>query len=103
MKGYVKAVILIIFGLALLLPFASTFPDGLETVAETFGIEEHEPLWQGPMPDYSLPFVDNPYASTFLSGVLGILLVLVVAFIVGKAVAKSSGFANRVLPPEQQK
>jgi uncharacterized membrane protein len=90
MKGYIKAIILIIVGLALFVPLASTFPDGLESVAKTLGIEVHEPLWRGLMPDYNVPLIDNAYFSTLLSGVIGTMLVLVVAFIVGKAVTKSS-------------
>ena len=35
-------------------------------------------------------FVDNAHISTFISGFLGTMLVLVVAFIVGEAVTKSS-------------
>jgi len=84
MKGYTKAVLLMLLGLALFVPLASTFPDGLETVAETLGIEEHEPMWQGLMPDYTVPPISNTYASTFLSGLAGIMIVLVFAFLVGK-------------------
>ncbi len=88
MKGYIKVLFLILVGLALFIPLASNFPDGLESVAETIGIEVGEPLWRGVMPDYSMPLIDDAYVSTFLSGVLGTLLVLVVAFIVGRAATK---------------
>ena len=90
MKKYLKALILILVCLAILIPFASEFPDGLERVAENLGIEEHEPVWKGLMPDYTLPTIENPYASTLLAGTLGVLLVLSVAFIVGIAVTKSN-------------
>ena len=90
MKEYIKVLSLIILGLALFIPLASTFPDGLESISETLGIEVGESLWQGVMPDYSMSLIDNAYVSTFFSGVLGTLLVLVVAFIVGKALTKSS-------------
>ncbi|MBX5321251.1 MAG: PDGLE domain-containing protein [Candidatus Bathyarchaeota archaeon] len=90
MKGYVKALILIAAGFAVLVPFASTYPDGLETVAETLGVEETEPFWKGLMPDYMLPTVDNPYMSTLFAGFCGILLVLVLSFALGKALSKPS-------------
>ncbi len=90
MKEYLKTLFLIIAGLAFFIPLASTFPDGLESVAEKIGIEVGEPLWGGIMPDYRVPSIDNAYVSTFLSGALGTLLVLLAAFIVGKAVARSS-------------
>jgi hypothetical protein len=87
-KGYFKLLILIIFGLAVLAPFASKAPDGLEKVVETFGIEEHEPLWKGLMPDYSLPIINDASASTTFAGVIGVFLVFIVAFMLGKAITQ---------------
>jgi hypothetical protein len=90
LKEHVKVLFLILVGLALFIPLASTFPDGLESVAEALGIEVAETLWPGVMPDYSVPLIDNAYVSTLVSGILGSLLVLVVAFVVGKALTKSN-------------
>jgi cobalt/nickel transport protein len=90
MKGWLKALILTFVGLVLFVPLASTFPDGLETVAETLGIEEHGPLWQGLMPDYTLPSISNAYVSTLLSGIAGALVVLVFAFLVAKVLTRGS-------------
>jgi len=89
LKGYVKALILILVGFAVLLPFASTYPDGLETVAETLSVEENEPFWSGLMPDYTLPAVEHSYISTLLAGLSGTFLVLVLSFALGKAISKS--------------
>jgi hypothetical protein len=83
-KDSAKVLLAVIVGLAILLPFASAYPDGLETVAQNAGIEEPEGLWRGLMPDYSLPTIENPYFSTLASGLVGILLVLVFTFLVGK-------------------
>lgn len=88
MRNWVKVIIAIVVGLAILLPFASAYPDGLETVAENVGIEEPEPFWHGLMPDYSLPVVENPYVSTLASGLAGIFLVLVSTFLVGVVATK---------------
>ena len=88
MKTYLKALILILVCLAVLIPFASNCPDGLEKVVETLGIEEHTPTWTGLMPDYTLPTIDDPYVSTLLAGTFGIFLVLGVAFALGIAVTK---------------
>ncbi|MEM2439786.1 MAG: PDGLE domain-containing protein [Candidatus Bathyarchaeia archaeon] len=90
MKGYVKALIIMLVGFAVLLPFASSYPDGLETVAETLGVGENEPLWEGLMPDYALPAVENLYVSTLLAGLFGTFLVLVLSFALGKAISKGS-------------
>lgn len=90
MKAYIKAIILTLICLAVLTPLASNFPDGLEKVAETLGIEEHDPAWKGLMPDYTLPTIDNPYISTFVAGTFGVFLVLGVAFILGIVITKPS-------------
>lgn len=72
-------------GLAILLPFVSAYPDGLETVAQNVGVEEPEGFWHGLMPGYSLPAIENPYFSTLASGIAGVSLVLILAFLVGIA------------------
>jgi len=89
MKSHFKALILTIICLAILIPFASEFPDGLETVAEALNIEEHEPLWKGIMPNYTLPIIANPYLSTFTAGIIGTLLVFCTAFALGTILTKS--------------
>jgi cobalt/nickel transport protein len=89
-KAYIKAIILTLICLAVLTPLASDFPDGLEKVAETLGIEEHDPAWKGLMPGYTLPTINNPYISTFVAGAFGVFLILSVAFILGIVITKSS-------------
>lgn len=89
MKRLIKVFLVVLVVFAVLVPFASTDPDGLEKVAETLGIEEPEPFWNGLMPDYTLPAVENPYMSTLLAGFLGAFLVFGVSFALGKAIGKS--------------
>ncbi|MEM3576936.1 MAG: PDGLE domain-containing protein [Candidatus Bathyarchaeia archaeon] len=91
MRGYLKALIIILVCLAVLIPFASEFPDGLETVVENFQIKENEPYWKGLMPDYTLPTIENQYASTLLAGICGFFLVLAAAYTVGLAATKPKG------------
>jgi hypothetical protein len=89
MRGLINALVLVLVGFAVLAPFASSDPDGLEKVIETLKIEEPETLWMGLMPDYTLPTVENPYLSTLLAGFFGAFLVSGVSFALGKVVAKS--------------
>ena len=91
MKGYFKALILILLCLAVLIPFASEFPDGLEKVAETLGVKENEPSWTGLMPDYKLPIIGTPYISTLAAGVFGVFLVFCMTFMLGMILDKSKG------------
>jgi cobalt/nickel transport protein len=86
MKNYLKAVVIILVCLAVLIPLASSDPDGLEQVAETLGIEETEPASSGIMPDYTVPGIQNEYGSTLIAGVFGIFLVLGLTILVGKAI-----------------
>lgn len=90
MRGLVKALVLMLIGFAVLAPFASSDPDGLEKVAETLKIEEPENFWSGVMPDYTLPTIGDPYLSTILAGFLGAFLVLGATFALGKFLAKSA-------------
>ena len=90
MKGYIKTLILIAIGLAILIPFASSYPDGLEKVAETLNVEEAEPLWKGLMPDYTLPTIENQYLSTLAAGLCGLIIVSAAAYALGELISKQN-------------
>jgi ABC-type sulfate transport system permease component len=85
MKNVMKAIVVIIVALMVLIPFASTYPDGLEKVAESLGIVEPEPLWEGLMPDYQFPTTESSYFGMFISGLIGVFLVCGAAWILGLA------------------
>lgn len=62
---------------AFLSPFASSYPDGLERVAEDTGfIERESELFSAPVPDYLFPGVENEAVGTSLAGIAGALLTL---------------------------
>lgn len=68
--GMVAAAALVIF----VAPFANPNPDGLERVAEDTGFittAQDHPVG-GPLADYGLAGVDNPWVATALSGLIGI-------------------------------
>lgn len=79
--------IAVVIGMALS-PFASSFPDGLEWVAEKMGFivkGEVAPVVKSPVPDYAFPFVNEKSVwATSLSGLLGVLLVFLAAVAIGK-------------------
>jgi cobalt/nickel transport protein len=70
--------------LALVLsPFASSFPDGLERVAEDQGFLEKgtvAPAMAAPVPDYAWPGIKNEKLATSAAGVAGTLLVFGAAY-----------------------
>ena len=78
---------------ALLAPFASRSPDGLEKVAETLGFAhraEAAPPVTAPLPDYQLPGVASPGLSTALAGLLGTILVFAIVYAAARVVAALS-------------
>ncbi len=85
-KKLVFALAAVLVGLAVLLPFASSNPDGLEKVLQNSGATEQKPFWEGLMGDYSVSLIGNSYASTLLAGVVGIIIVLVAGLVVGKVI-----------------
>jgi hypothetical protein len=78
--------VLVLIGLAVFLPFASSSPDGLEKVTSTLGAQEQASVWQGLMPDYSIALVGNSYVSTLLAGIFGTTAVLAATLLVGKVI-----------------
>lgn len=62
--------------------FASTSPDGLESVAESVGLLEQEqehPVAGSPLSGYQVSGVEDERLSTGVAGVVGVVLVLALA------------------------
>lgn len=72
-----------------LAPLASSDPDGLERVAEDNGfIAQAQNVVGGLLGDYAIPGIDDPTVSTVLSGLLGVVILLVVVFALGRVLAR---------------
>ncbi|AEJ61743.1 cobalamin (vitamin B12) biosynthesis CbiM protein [Spirochaeta thermophila DSM 6578] len=71
-------------GVVLFAPLASPLPDGLEWVLERFAhIKEVAPSFVSPLADYTVPGVANPFLSTILAGMVGVVLTFGLAWGVG--------------------
>ena len=90
MNSYFKVVILILAGLLVLIPFASSEPDGLEKSVETLGVEETDSTYTGLMADYNVEGVENSFTSTAIAGVAGFLVVLGLGVVLGKSLNKTT-------------
>jgi cobalt/nickel transport system permease protein len=66
--------IILILSLTLITPYASSNPDGLESVATEFGFEETDGLVLL-LKDYGISSINNNFLSTTLSALLGILTI----------------------------
>jgi cobalt/nickel transport protein len=85
------ALIVALFLGVLISPFASSWLDGLERVAEDKGLlkkEEGEPLIESPVPDYLFPGIANERVATALAGAAGTLLTFAVAFALAAALRR---------------
>jgi len=83
--------ILIAIGLALFLsPFASSFPDGLEKVAENLGFLEMGEVqyFNAPIPDYAFPGIDNEILATSIAGIIGTLIMFALGYVLALVLRK---------------
>ncbi len=86
LAGLLIAALVVIF----LAPAASSDPDGLDRVSEDKGFVEKakEPAYEW-LPDYTIPGVDNEWASVVLAGLIGVGIVFGVTLALGAAVRAS--------------
>lgn len=70
--------------LAILSPFASNNPDGLEKVAIEKGFDKKEVKSASIFGDYAIPPVKNDFLSKGLSGILGTFSVFGITFLLFK-------------------
>ena len=73
--------IMLILLLSLVTPFASSSPDGLESVAEEFGFEETDGIVLL-LEDYGISSINNNFISTVLSALLGIAAIAIITALV---------------------
>jgi cobalt/nickel transport system permease protein len=73
-------------------PLAAVQPDGLEFVASQHGFLSRalEPLYSL-LPDYTVPFIQNPVLTTIAAVLLGTLLVFALAWLTGRKVVRAEG------------
>ena len=90
MKKAIIVVALILVSLAILIPFASSNPDGLEQVISSQGMQEQPSVWEGIMADYSIAGINNAYVSTLLAGSIGVVIVFLAGIVLGKMIPKKS-------------
>jgi cobalt/nickel transport system permease protein len=89
--SFVAAGVVIAGALALFIsPFASSAPDGLESVAEAQGAGvAGTPVWHlSLLPDYRLPGIQNQGLSTALAGLIGTLALFAVVIIAGRLLGR---------------
>ena len=88
---WVIAGIIVALAVVLVLaPAASSDPDGLDRVSgdEEFAEKAEDPRYEW-LPDYTIPGVDNEWATVVLAGSVGVLIVFVVTIGFGAIVRQT--------------
>ena len=83
MKRFIPLLLFPLLLAALLAPFASSLPDGLEWVSQKLEFEHKAvspPIVSSPFPEYRIPGMSDSPFSTALAGVLGTLICFVLPF-----------------------
>jgi len=80
--------LIVSLGLAIFVsPFASSWADGLESVAGKLGFEHRALEQSAPLADYAMPAVPWASLATALAGALGTVVAFVLALLLARAVA----------------
>lgn len=95
--------LVIALGLAIFVsPYACSWPDGLDRVAEKFGFAGHAAtLVKTWIPDYKMPGISSAGIATAVAGALGTLLMFGLACVVGRLLVRDKSTFPSVdsLPP----
>jgi len=74
----------------MLVPFASSYPDGLEWVAEQYRfLHETAPAFVSPLPDYVIPGITNNIASGVGATLVGICCTFIAGLLCAYGIAAS--------------
>jgi len=88
-RGWILVGVLITLAVVMLSPLASADPDGLERVAIDLGfIGTAQSAPYEIIPDYTIPFLGETSLSTIVAGVIGVIVVLGVAFLTGRSMQR---------------
>jgi hypothetical protein len=86
MKKLILVLAFTVVMFAVLLPFVSRTPDGVQKLTAD-SESQQQPVWHGLMTDYSIALGD-PYVSALVGGLLGIGIVLMGTFVLGSVASQ---------------
>ncbi len=89
-RGWIAAGILVAVAVVLLSPLASLNPDGLNRVAINMGFISTAHHGAGPLAGYSIHVLGKTPLSRIAAGTIGLLVVLALAFLAGRALQRKS-------------
>jgi cobalt/nickel transport system permease protein len=87
--GWAVVGLLIALAVVVISPLASADPDGLERVAEDMGfLAAGQASPYEIIPDYTIPFLGETPLSTIVAGAIGVLVVLAIIYMLGRALRR---------------
>jgi cobalt/nickel transport system permease protein len=89
-RGWIAAGLLVALAVVLISPMASLNPDGLNRVAINLGFMATAQARTGPFAGYSIALLGKNALSRIAAGAIGLLVVLGLAFLAGRALQKRS-------------
>lgn len=96
---WVWALAAIVLLAGLLSPFASSLPDGLESVIERESVPVAERAQPSPLPDYQTPGARDERLGVFIAAAAGIIVVALVALAIGHLLARAAARSEDHDPP----
>ncbi len=101
--GFLGYGLLVSLGLVVVVaPFASSWPDGLESVAKALGFQGRAAAsLEAPLADYRLPFIGSATAATAVAGLIGTLLAFVAAYVLARTLVPVLGAPKKDAPSGQ--
>ncbi len=95
--GLVLASVVILF----VVPFASPWPDGLESVASKLGFSSRalsDAALPSPMSEYRFTAIGSPVLATVLAGLLGAIVVAAISYALATVIVSRGGSMHRTPP-----
>jgi cobalt/nickel transport system permease protein len=97
-SGIIGYGLLLCLGLVLFVaPFACSWPDGLESFAQRFGLSAKAVA--APMADYRLPLIGSVTLATAVAGAVGTVLAFIAAYALARAVVPALGVPKKDASP----
>lgn len=90
-RAWIPAGLLVSLAVVLISPLASADPDGLNRVAMDLGFIERAQDVNGPLAGYTFPLLASGSLGKIAAGVIGLLVALALAFLIGRLLNRRTG------------
>ncbi len=103
---FIYAAIILIGLVVLVVPYASSLPDGLEKVAAALGFEHRaltSPIVSTPLKDYQMPGLSSTAGGTMAAGLIGAVVVFGLSFVLARVLVPHPKHATQAQSSVEQR